>query len=155
MTPERAFSLLNLFALIGWLVLAAGVIARRPLLYDRVAGRGFPFVLGLAYTALLASAWGSSEGGFSTLGGVRFLFQSDRLLLAGWVHYLAFDLFVGAWIARTAIETGLNRALLVPILPLTFLFGPVGFVTFAVVRSVASAVTASSRPPSEPVTREM
>jgi hypothetical protein len=155
MTPERAFSLLNLFALAGWVVLAAGVVARRPLLYDRVAGRGFPFVLGLAYAGLIAFAWGSSEGGFSTLGGVRSLFQSDWLLLAGWVHYLAFDLFVGAWIARRTIETGLNRAALIPVLPLTFLFGPVGFVAFGIVRALAPSPAALPRRQSEAFTREI
>jgi hypothetical protein len=57
--------------------------------------------------------------------------------LAGWVHYLAFDLFVGAWIARTTVQSQLSRLVLVPILPLTFLFGPAGFVAFELTRRIA------------------
>ncbi len=151
MTAEQAFSLFNFLALAGWLVLAAGVITRRPVLCGLVAGRAFPFVLGLAYTALIASAWGSAEGGFSSLGGVRSLFGSDWLLLAGWVHYLTFDLFVGAWIARQTLEAGLHRAVLVPVLPLTFLFGPAGFVAFEVLRRI---VPAASQRQMESVTPE-
>jgi hypothetical protein len=50
------------------------------------------------------------------------------------VHYLAFDLFVGAWIARQVMTLGMSRLLLVPLLPLTFMFGPMGFLGFEVAR---------------------
>ena len=56
------------------------------------------------------------------------------MLLAGWVHYLAFDLFIGAWIAKKADEIGLSRLLQGPILIATFLFGPVGLVMFLSIR---------------------
>ena len=55
-------------------------------------------------------------------------------LTAGWVHYLAFDLFVGGWIATRAAETGMHHALLVPVLLLTFLFGPAGLLLFALLK---------------------
>ncbi|MGE0240048.1 MAG: abscisic acid-deficient protein Aba4 family protein, partial [Parvibaculaceae bacterium] len=59
------------------------------------------------------------------------------LLLAGWVHYLAFDLAIGALIARRTFDESLPRLILVPILPLTFLFGPIGWLIFEAVRLVA------------------
>jgi hypothetical protein len=53
------------------------------------------------------------------------------------VHYLAFDLVIGAAVARKASDEGLPRLLLVPILPLTFLFGPIGWLSFEAVRLIA------------------
>jgi hypothetical protein len=136
-TAESAFRTFNLIALAGWIILAAGVVTRREVLYRLIAGWLFPVGLGAAYSALVASAFGSAEGGFGTLSGVRSLFQSDWLLVAGWVHYLAFDLFVGSWIARKTLGHGLTRLILVPVLPLTFLFGPAGLVVFAVIHRIA------------------
>ena len=54
------------------------------------------------------------------------------LLTAGWLHYLAFDLFVGAWIAERAAALGLPHLVVLPLLALTFLFGPAGLLAFAV-----------------------
>ena len=70
---------------------------------------------------------------------MRQLFTSDWALLAGWMHYLAFDLFVGAWIAAETERRGLTRLVLIPVLPLTFLFGPAGFLLFCILRSVVPA----------------
>jgi hypothetical protein len=137
MTPDSTFSLLNLLALVGWILLAAGVLFRVTWLAEAIAGRLIPFVLGVVYVVLIVKFWATAEGALSSLQGVKSLFQSDWLLLAGWVHYLAFDLFVGAWIARTTAESGLSRLILVPILPLTFLFGPAGFVAFELTRRIA------------------
>jgi ABA DEFICIENT 4-like len=66
---------------------------------------------------------------------VRLLFQDDYLLLAGWIHYLAFDLFIGGWEARDAKRLGLPHLLLVPCLVLTFLFGPVGLLAYFTLRA--------------------
>jgi hypothetical protein len=52
------------------------------------------------------------------------------------MHYLAFDLFVGAWIAGETERAGLSRLVLIPVLPLTFMFGPAGFLLFHVVRLI-------------------
>ena len=68
--------------------------------------------------------------GHQPLANVKLLFTSDWAALAGWVHYLAFDLLVGSWIAREVMQRGQPRLLLVPLLPLTFMFGPAGFLAF-------------------------
>jgi Domain of unknown function (DUF4281) len=60
----------------------------------------------------------------------------DWLLLAGWMHYLAFDLLVGAWIAAETERAGLSRLVLIPVLPLTFIFGPLGFLLFHLIRFI-------------------
>ena len=137
MTPGWMFSLANFTAMAGWLALAAGVVLKNTLLRDLIAGRIFPLILSAAYTGLIALFWANSEGGFSSLDGVARLFSNPWLLLAGWVHYLAFDLVIGSMIARKTAEAGLPHFILLPILPLTFLFGPIGWLAFELVRVVA------------------
>ena len=126
LTPDALFRYANLVALAGWLMLALGIRLRSPLMKETVAGLAVPAGLSIAYTAIVAVHWWSGEGGFSSLAEVSALVRSPWLLLAGWVHYLAFDLFVGAWIARDAEARGHPRLLLVLVLPLVFLFGPAG-----------------------------
>jgi len=79
---------------------------------------------------VLAAHWGESAGGFGSLREVAALFANPWLLLAGWIHYLAFDLFVGAWEVRDAAENAVPHWLVIPCLALTFLFGPVGLLSY-------------------------
>ena len=123
----------NALAVLGWLALV--VFPGRPVVVDRLVGLGIPALLGLAYAGLMAAFFADAEGGFSSIAAVRALFQSDALLVAGWLHYLAFDLFVGAWQVRTARAEGLAHLLVVPCLVLTFLFGPVGLLAFLALRA--------------------
>jgi hypothetical protein len=134
MSAAQVFSLVSQFTLVGWLILAAAVVLERPWWRDVIAGVVWPVMLSVLYIAALAVGAGTTSGDFSSLAGVRELFSSDWALLAGWVHYLAFDLFVGAWIAAQGERAGLSRLFLVPVLPLTFLFGPMGFFLFIVLR---------------------
>src|SRR5215831_3015326 len=75
-------------------------------------------------------------GGFSTLAGVGTLFSNPWLLLAGWMHYLAFDLLVGSWELEDAAERGIPHWIVVPCLLLTFMFGPAGWLLYRIVRSI-------------------
>jgi hypothetical protein len=67
------------------------------------------------------------------------LFTDPAIALAGWLHYLAFDLFVGAWITRTAQAARIPHLLILPCLVLTFLFGPAGFLAFTALRATFAA----------------
>lgn len=134
MQAAEVFDLANLLALIGWAILALAIVVKRPLWRDTIAGALWPVLLSVVYVAALAVGLPTAEGGFSSLAEVRRLFANDWALLAGWVHYLAFDLLIGARIAAETERAGLSRLLLVPILPLTFLFGPAGFFLFIVLR---------------------
>lgn len=125
--PDLLFSIASGLALLGWLVLVAGIALNRPLLRDGLAGLAFPLGLSLGYTGLVLVFWWKADGGFGSLAGVQRLFTSPWLALAGWVHYLAYDLFIGALMARRMMEAALSRLLLIPVLPLAFLFGPIGF----------------------------
>ena len=141
MTPESLFTAANFTAMAGWAVLALGVIFNNALLRDHIAGRVFPALLAAAYTALILLHWAGAQGGFGSLADVASLFANPWLLLAGWVHYLAFDLAIGSAMARKAYDESLPRLVLVPLLPLTFLFGPIGWLGFEAVRLIAARRT--------------
>ena len=127
MPAETAFSIASTMALLGWLVLAAGIVLKRPLLRDTIAGLAIPVALSAAYTLLILTHWWSAEGGFDTLANVQRLFTQPWVALAGWIHYVAYDLFIGALVSKRIMDAGLSRLLLIPTLPLAFLFGPIGF----------------------------
>ncbi len=134
MTAIFLFSVVNAIALLGWIILAIGVILQRPFLRDVVAGLVWPLGFSALYTALILFFFRSAPGGFDSLAHVQLLFTSPWAALAGWVHYLAFDLFIGAWIARAVTDRGVTRLVLVLLLPLTFLFGPIGLAGFFISR---------------------
>lgn len=133
MTPELVFSVANVLALLSWLLLV--VLPRRRWVANAVAGIGVPALLAAVYVALIATHWSGSSGGFSTLANVALLFANPWLLLAGWVHYLCFDLLVGCWEIRDARDHGVPHLLVIPCLVLTFMFGPAGWLLYQGVRS--------------------
>ncbi|WP_161957076.1 ABA4-like family protein [Aestuariivirga litoralis] len=126
--PETVFSLAGYLAMGGWLALVLGIVLDKPLLRDRIAGLWIPLILASAYSVAIAVFWWDAEGSFDSLAGVQQLFTWPWVALAGWVHYLAYDLFIGALMSRRIMEAKINRLVLVPILPLAFMFGPIGFV---------------------------
>jgi len=146
LTPDFLFTLANPLALLGWalLVLAPRWRSTKAL----VLSGAWPLGLALAYAALIATHYlgeHGSEGGFGSLAQVAALFRDPWALLAGWVHYLCFDLFTGAWEVRDAQRRGVPHAALVPALALTFLVGPVGLlVYFGVRRAFGTAPVATA-----------
>jgi len=134
-TPDAVFQVCNPVAVAGWIALMSGLWNRQPVsAAARLGGTVVPLALSGVYLAALAVHLPGAPGGFSSLQGVADFFTNRWLLLAGWVHYLAFDLVVGAWEVRDANERGVPRLLVVPCLVLTFLFGPVGLLCYHGVR---------------------
>ena len=136
MSPEQLFGALNLLALVAWLLLA--VFPGRPLVTRVIAGTVVPALFAAAYIVMIASSWGASEGGFSSLEGVAALFANRWLLLGGWTHYLAFDLLVGVWEVRDSRDRRIPHLLVVPCLALTFMFGPAGWLLYQLIRRTFS-----------------
>jgi hypothetical protein len=128
MTPETLFQIANPLAMAGWIALALAPLA--PRLADLVSALILPVLLSVAYAALILAFWSEADGGYGSLQDVMALFTDPHVALAGWVHYLAFDLFMGAWATRTARAAGIPHLMLLPHLALIFLFGPAGFLTF-------------------------
>jgi hypothetical protein len=140
MTPQQWFAVANPLAALGWLLLAISLfVPASGALRGRlrwVSGRALPLLLSAGYTAALVASWGSSPGGgFGSLQAVGTLFSSPGVLLAGWVHYLAFDLLVGRWAVDDAQALGLHALLVLPCLFLIFMFGPAGWLLYVVLRS--------------------
>ena len=136
LTPAFLFSLVNPAALLGWalLVLAPRWRGTRAV----VLSGALPLLLAATYAVLIAAHYvgpHGSEGGFSSLDEVAALFRDRWALLAGWVHYLCFDMWTGAWELRDAQWRGVPHGLLVPCLLLTFMVGPVGLLLDFGVRS--------------------
>jgi len=128
MSPDTLFQSANLTAMVGWLLLLIGPLA--PALTNRIAGLVIPALLSVGYAALVLAFWSGASGGFDSLPNVMLLFTNPWIALAGWVHYLAFDLFLGAWAARKGRAAAIPHLVLIPVLALTLLFGPIGFVLF-------------------------
>jgi hypothetical protein len=135
---DTLFSLAGMLAMTGWAALLASPWLRD--LADRYATFVVPGALAVVYTALLLAFWSRAGGGFGSLDEVAELFETCELLLAGWLHYLAFDLFVGAWEVRTARATAFPFLLVAPCLVLTFLFGPAGLLAFLILLASFRAV---------------
>jgi len=94
-----------------------------------------PLLFGLAYALILfTDRDGSPEGSYFNLDGIQALFESRQTVAAAWIHYLIFDLFVGAWIARDAARRTIPHLATVPFLVLTLLFGPIGLLGYLVLR---------------------
>ena len=132
---HHIFSVANAIAMLGWVLLA--VLPRRRWPAELVSGWLIPGVLAGAYVLIIAVSFRGSSGGFSSLEAVAQLFSNPWLLLAGWLHYLAFDLFVGGWIVRDSRARGIGHAWIVPVLLLTFLFGPAGWLAYLALRARA------------------
>jgi hypothetical protein len=97
-----------------------------------------PLIMAAIYLAFLTAAIGFGQSapgaGMDSLESVMALFSHPVGLLTGWTHYLVFDLFVGAWIARDAQRTGLGRLVVLPALFLTLMFGPLGLAVYLLTR---------------------
>jgi len=131
---DTLFGIANLAAMIGWVALI--LLPRRPGLLDLLQ-YGLIGLFALFYatcvTLLLSGAIANPDGGavdFGSIAGVRAIFASDAGVTVGWVHYLAFDMFVGLWIARHADRAGVNRFVQAPILFFTFMAGPFGLLLY-------------------------
>lgn len=132
MDMETVFTFANAFVLAGWLALL--LAPRAPKLADRIASVIIPLLLAIAYLMLAPVFFTFTEGGFDSLANVMILFDNPRAVMAGWLHYLAFDLFIGSWQVRQAREHNIRHLVIIPSLVLTLLLGPVGLLVFFITR---------------------
>ncbi len=137
MEAATLFDLCSKFVMIPWLMLA--LLPRWEWTRKLIFHAWIPMLLGVAYLVAFYHAWPSPEdGNFSSLAGVMAFFRDPWLVTAGWIHYLAFDLFVGAWEVRDAQRRSVNHLLVVPCLFLTLMAGPAGLLLYFVIRGLAS-----------------
>lgn len=132
MNSDQLFQLASAVVLPGWLALATAPYWRARAIFT---ARLIAALLAGLYISLLVAGL-AGEGpppgaSFTSLEGVRLLMSSEAALLAGWVHYLVFDLWVGSWEAE---DNHLPHALLLPCLALTFFAGPTGLLLYLILR---------------------
>jgi hypothetical protein len=140
LTSAQIFSIANLIAMACWVALAISLfVARMRVWIQRVTGLIVPGFFAIVYGFCIWKGFAATPGGgFGSLIEVRALFANDAALSAGWLHYLAFDLFVGTWIARQGTLEGIHPLLLLLCLPVTFMLGPIGFLVFLLERAIFS-----------------
>lgn len=136
---ELIFTLVNNSVLPAWALLW---FLPRHAITKRVVHSGlYACVLGVAYAVLLFGDHPGPQGSnFFTLEGVTRIFTTPRTIIACWVHYLIFDLFVGAWIGRDCERLAMKPWMAMPSQVLTLLFGPVGLLSWVAVRGIHKRV---------------
>ncbi|WP_266363021.1 ABA4-like family protein [Tellurirhabdus rosea] len=135
MNTALAFQLANALVLPQWLLM---IFAPRwqPTRW-LMRHQPIPALLALFYLYFLFFGTNTNNlalDSFNTLAGVKALFTSDAAVLAGWIHYLAFDLVAGTYILRSGRRRRIPHGLLVPCLLLCFLLGPTGFLIYWIIR---------------------
>lgn len=140
MDPSALFQVVNTGILPAWALLAFA--PRWRWTQKLIHGIWIPFLLTLVYVYALVAAGPPPEGGgFGSLQEVMVLFSSPMAVVAGWTHYLVFDLFVGAWEVRDAQRRGIpHRWILIPLF-FTLMLGPVGLSLYLLLRWFRTGTT--------------
>ncbi|MBK7147530.1 MAG: DUF4281 domain-containing protein [Bacteroidetes bacterium] len=129
MEPTILFTIANSVAMLGWLAMA--------FFYDKsitykIVFNGLVVLLCILYASVIVWSFSepTQEGNFSSLEGVMALFSNPKAVLAGWVHYLAFDMLTGLFIVYHSSKNRISRWLILPCLFFTFMLGPVGWLMY-------------------------
>ena len=133
MPLELVFKSTNLIVLPFWLLL---LVAPRSSWTRRLVHSPVVVLLMAPMYAYLLFGYGSipEEMNFRSLYGVMVGFSVPHVVMAGWIHYLVFDLFIGAWEVRDAIRRDIPHWLVFPCLIGTLLAGPIGLLLYLIVR---------------------
>ena len=133
-TTESVFNGINLIVLFGWVPLFMFPYSR--FTRNLVDGLYIPFFLCVFYLYFLSQTKGLFSADFSSLGGILDLFKNstEESAAAGWIHYLAFDYFVGCWIVNHSIKKGIPYIIFIIPLIFTLFAGPFGLLLFLILR---------------------
>lgn len=134
MSASTVFSLVNPLAMIMWvlLILAPNWKYTKFLRQYKI----IPIILSVIYLVYIVQSIATTGLDFGSLESVMELFTHENAVLAGWVHYLAFDLLVGMWILDQNESIKIHHLLIIPCLLLTFMLGPVGFLLFLIIKTI-------------------
>lgn len=138
MTPTEVFSIVNLIAMPMWLLMV--ILPNWKVTRFLIDFKVIPIVLSIFYLVYIVISMRQGGGmDFSSLDSVMKLFTIENAVIAGWVHYLAFDLLVGMWILDQNRSLGLHHLLIIPCLLGSFMLGPVGFLLFMILKTLKTA----------------
>lgn len=131
---ETLFSICSTLVLPGWLLL---IIAPRWPWTGKIVLGILITILCIIYAYLVTRSFNPADfKNFNSLAGIKQLFTNDGAVLAGWVHYLAFDLLVGLFIVNDSRKNQVNHWFIIPCLLFSFMLGPVGLLLYLLVRLV-------------------
>ena len=134
MTPSEVFSIVNMLALPMWLLMI--ILPKWKVTRLLADWKVIPLLLSLVYAFYIISSMMSGISmDFGSLESVMQLFTVENAVLAGWVHYLAFDLLIGMWILNQNQQLNIHPIILAPCLLGTFMFGPIGFLLFMIIKA--------------------
>jgi heme A synthase len=135
MNPDTIFKVTCIIAAIGWIILL--FISPFWPKYDQFLIGVVIVILAIVYSALNFTNFDPDIlSKFSTLKSILSLYENPALLLAGWVHFLVFDLIVAVWIKRNSLRHGIKHGWIIPALVFTCLLAPLGFLIYILTRWV-------------------
>ena len=132
MAPDTLFSLANGLALLAWIILL--IFPFRAFTNKAIIGVVVTLLCAVYAVLVFQTITPGDFQNFSTLAGVTSMFSKPEAVLVGWIHYLAFDLMTGLFIANNAAKHGIKHAVIVPCLLFTFMLGPVGLLLYLLIR---------------------
>lgn len=138
MTPSEVFSISGMLAMPMWILMI--FLPKWKVTRFLIDFKIIPLLLSIIYAIYIFIS--IRQGGmmdFGSLASVMQLFTVENAVLAGWVHYLAFDLVVGMWMLDQNKELKIHPAVMAPCLFGTFMFGPIGFLLFMIIKSIKKA----------------
>lgn len=138
MNQAQVFSIVSALAAMQWLLLI--ILPKWKVTQWLINYPAIPLLLSVIYCIYIGGFFNIKGGGFGSIPEVRTLFSNDNLLLAGWVHYLAFDLLIGFSILKSAQAKAISHWLVMPCLALTFMFGPCGFLLYQIVQKIKTSL---------------
>ena len=135
MTLATVFSIVGMIAMPMWVLMV--FLPKWKVTKFLMDFKVIPVVLSLVYVFYIFQSM-KIEGAldFGSFASVMTMFTKENVVLAGWVHYLAFDLLVGIWMLSKNEELKINQFIMAPCLLGTFMFGPVGFLLFMIVKTI-------------------
>jgi ABA4-like protein len=132
MSNEIIFRICDLAVIPGWLLL---LLAPKWKWTIRLAMYTIPVLLAIAYLWVFIANFETLHANFVSYGAVEYFFHLPGVVLAAWIHYLAFDLFVGAWMVQDARRRRILHLAVIPCLILTFVLGPAGLLFYFMLRT--------------------
>ena len=140
MNPTVVFSIASMITMPMWILMI--FLSKWKVTRFLIDFKIIPLALTFIYAIYIFQA--IQIGGmmdFGSLKSVMALFTEENAVLAGWIHYLAFDLLIGMWMLDQNKELKINQLLMAPCLFLTFMLGPIGFLLFIIIKTIKQKQT--------------
>lgn len=134
MSPATSYFTVSAIAFIAWLMLMFAPTS--PLTKTYVRSGVFSAGFAVVYAIILYYNWGAfvDGGAYFSYKGLVAMLQTPAIFMLAWVHYLAFDLLIGCLEVEDALRNKIPQNVLIPCLFLTYLFGPLGWLCYLLVR---------------------